>query len=181
MSVIISTFMMVSNINYRVNADDEVITEETLETVETVEEVVDVVEGANLQLGKWNEGDVTNFDGKIKSRLQYVVNKNPLTTKVFDNQEIISDYHDNLWTDHSYFTSLHKYNFKSDLNESDDVYHLMMTTREGNYRYAVPRAKYQTWGNRIRGKYMLCTIESAAPEVEASIKYIITKFRTSWS
>lgn len=148
---------------------------------ETVEEVVDVVEGANLQLGKWNEGDVTNFDGKIKSKLQYVVNKNPLTTKVFDNQEIISDYHDNLWTDHSYFTSLHKYNFKSDLNESDDVYHLMMTTREGNYRYAVPRAKYQTWGNRIRGKYMLCTIESAAPEVEASIKYIITKFRTSWS
>lgn len=148
---------------------------------ETVEEIVDVVEGANLQLGKWNEGDVTNFDGKIKSRLQYVVNKNPLTTKVFDNQEIISDYHNNLWTDHSYFTSLHKYNFKSDLNESDDVYHLMMTTREGNYRYAVPRAKYQTWGNRIRGKYMLCTIESAAPEVEASIKYIITKFRTSWS
>lgn len=148
---------------------------------ETVQEVKYVTSGANLQLGKWNEGDVTNFDGKIKSRLQYVVNKNPLTTKVFDNQEIISDYHDNLWTDHSYFTSLHKYNFKSDLNESDDVYHLMMTTREGNYRYAVPRAKYQTWGNRIRGKYMLCTIESAAPEVEASIKYIITKFRTSWS
>lgn len=149
---------------------------------ETIEEVVDVVEGANLQLGKWNEGNVTNFDGKIKSKLQYVVNKNPLITKVFDNQEIVSSYLPDIeGPDKAWFSENHTYSWKTDLNAAEDVYYLQMTNREGNYRFAIPRANNAAFGNRIRGKYMICSIEDTAPEVDASISYIITKFRTSWS
>jgi len=133
-----------------------------------------------------------NTDGKIMSAyLQYVVNKNVLTTKTFDNQEIVTvnilggsgienaedkPYKD----DKSYFTANHNYTWKTELNESQSG-ELNMTLREGNYRYAIPRAGDASYGNRIRGKYMVCSIEDTAPNCDASISYIITKFRTSWS
>ena len=134
----------------------------------------------------------TNTDGKIMSAyLQYVVNKNVLTTKTFDNQEIVTvnilggsgienaedkPYKD----DKSYFTANHNYTWKTELNESQSG-ELNMTLREGNYRYAIPRAGDASYGNRIRGKYMVCSIEDTKPNCDASISYIITKFRTSWS
>ena len=56
-----------------------------------------------------------------------------------------------------------------------------MTDREGNFRYSIPRANNALYGDRIRGKYMLCTIEGTSPQYDFSISYIITKFRTSWA
>jgi hypothetical protein len=56
-----------------------------------------------------------------------------------------------------------------------------MTLREGNYRYAIPRASQVGYGDRIRGKYMICSMEDTYPDYDASITYILTKFRTSWA
>lgn len=138
--------------------------------------------GDYMQIGKWDEGDVTDFyDNKLKTKIVYVVNKNPLTTKVFDNQELGSYYRNDVFTDDSYFYLNHVYKWKSDLNETLNIYDLPMTTREGNYRFAIPRADGRNWGNRIRGKYMICSIEDRNPNKDVSLSYILTKFRTSWS
>ena len=144
--------------------------------------LLDTYKDEPLLLGKWNEGNVSNFDGKINTYIEYVVNKNPLVTKVFDNQEIVSSYLPDIeGPDKAWFSENHTYSWKTDLNAAEDVYYLQMTNREGNYRFAIPRANNAAFGNRIRGKYMICSIEDTAPEVDASISYIITKFRTSWS
>ena len=56
-----------------------------------------------------------------------------------------------------------------------------MTLREGNYRYSIPRANDAEYGGRIRGKYMVCDIATKNPNYKASLSYVITKFRMSWS
>ena len=135
-----------------------------------------------MLLGKWNEGTVSSFDGTITTYLEYVVNKNPLVTKVFDNQEIVSVYKPYIpGPDLPWLSVDHTYSWKTNLNAAEDVYYLRMTNREGNYRFAIPRADNVAYGGRIRGKYMICSIEDTAPQVDASITYVITKFRTSWS
>jgi len=145
-----------------------------------------------LRVSKYDDsGSTTNTDGNLMNAyLQYVVNKNVLSTKVFDNQELVTvnipggagierNEQRNKDTD-SYFTQHHEYKWETDLNNSDTE-ELAMTLREGNYRYAIPRANNSSVGNRIRGKYMVCSIEDTNPNCDASISYIITKFRTSWS
>ena len=145
-----------------------------------------------LRVSKYDDSDsTTNTDGNLMNAyLQYVVNKNVLSTKVFDNQELVTvnipggagierNEQRNKDTD-SYFTQHHEYKWETDLNNSDTE-ELAMTLREGNYRYAIPRANNSSVGNRIRGKYMVCSIEDTNPNCDASISYIITKFRTSWS
>lgn len=145
-------------------------------------------------VSQWNaiqEDTPRGLSGEIlKTKLQYVVNKQPTITKVFDNQEIVTANKVLQYTlepthidELAYFSKNHNYKWFTDLQESD-VYTLenQMTLREGNYRYAVPRAKGNVeYGNRMRGKYMVCNIECDKPDYDASITYIITKFRTSWS
>lgn len=151
-----------------------------------------------LQIGQWNaynkEYDDFPFDGNDKpvlhALLRYVVNKSALITKVFDNQEIVTvnqpyknDVQNSGLEDNSrqpYFKTDHEYQWTSDLrhSESDD---LDMTYREGNYRYAIPRQNNADYGDRMRGKYLICDIKSINPDHDASISYILTKFRASWS
>lgn len=139
----------------------------------------------NLQIAKWNEvnNNITtswNASDILPMYLSYVVNTNPLNTKVFDNQEIVSS---NSLSSTKYNKSIFenlKYTFDTDLNNSS-VDTLSMTDREGNFRYSIPRANNALYGDRIRGKYMLCTIEGTIPQYDFSISYIITKFRTSWA
>ena len=139
----------------------------------------------NVVLGEWNRGSATSFDGKLKCKLQYIVNKSPLVTKVFDDQEIVSytrhDQNDNYVDNGLYFTNNHQYEWTTDLKQKAKSDNLKMTAREGNYRYAVPRDDNKEYGNRLRGKYMICTIEDSDPRIDASITYIITKFRASWN
>lgn len=115
--------------------------------------------------------------------IEYVVNKNPITTKVFDNQEIMSpctlEYPEveDRW---SFFSRTHSYEWKTDLNRSSSDLHDDITLRENNYRFAIPRAD-GLYGNRIRGKYMIASIYNDKPYKGCGIQYILTKFRTSWT
>lgn len=51
---------------------------------------------------------------------------------------------------------------------------------ENNHRFVIPRAD-GLFGNRARGKVMICSIEDIKPNPAMAIQYIITKYRQSWS
>jgi hypothetical protein len=65
------------------------------------------------------------------------------------------------------------------LNDAESTLENEITLREGNYRYSIPRATNEPYGDRVRGKYMICSIEDTEPDYDSSISYIITKFRGS--
>lgn len=137
-----------------------------------------------LNIYKWNEltdgKSVDTSNNVIPTYVQYVVNKYPTTTKVFDNQEIVSsELYGTDSYDKEYFNTDHSYSWETDLNETYTS-DLKYTDREGNFRYAIPRCGNNAYGNRVRGKYMICTIQDNANHYDTSISYIITKFRQSW-
>ena len=144
----------------------------------------------NIQIYQWNqisgEKAVDTSNNVLRTYVQYVVNKNPLTTKTYDNQEIItSELSGYSSFDKQYFNTNHKYTWETDLNYSETD-NLEYTDREGNFRYCVPRALDEdgnivSYGNRMRGKYMICSIEDKENKYNTSISYIITKFRQSWT
>lgn len=137
--------------------------------------LTDINDGS-LNINQWN---VQN--GEIGDTiLRYVVNAQPLITKVFDNQEIVTE---NPILEQQYSTF--DFTWTTDLMSTSKP--ISTTGREGNFRYAVPRSGNELYGNRMRGKYMIC--EMVGPSIflngskfrDVSISYIITKFRRSCS
>lgn len=120
----------------------------------------------------------------ISSYIQYVVAQQPLITKVFDNQEIVT--YENLQTDNTiydeddYFSKHHNYTWKTESQEIKSDLYQQITLRENNHRFSIPRAD-GLFGNRARGKVMLCSIEDTKPNPTVAVQYIITKYRQSWS
>lgn len=116
--------------------------------------------------------------------VQYVVAQQPLVTKVFDNQEIVT--YENLQANSpicdegDYFSINHNYTWKTESQEISSTLEGQITLRENNHRYAIPRAG-GLFGNRPRGKVMLCSIEDIKPNPAVAIQYIVTKYRQSWS
>ena len=120
----------------------------------------------------------------LSSYVKYVVAQQPLITKVFDNQEIVTyenlqlqdvirDYDD-------YFSKNHKYTWQTESQKIESSLEEQITLRENNHRFAIPRAD-GLFGNRARGKVMICSIEDIKPNPVMAIQYIITKYRQSWS
>ena len=140
---------------------------------------------SGIAIAQWNcsEGSTPKgFSGVMEAYLKYVVNNNPLTTKVFDNQEIVTQSILGNRDDYdTYFSKNHNYTFTTDLISSSSTLEDEMTLREGNYRYAIPRStSEQKFGLRMRGKYMQCEITNTLPSINTGIQSIITKFRQSW-
>lgn len=120
----------------------------------------------------------------LSSYIKYVVAQQPLITKVFDNQEIVTyenlqlqdvirDYDD-------YFSKNHKYIWQTESQKIESSLEEHVILRENNHRFAIPRAD-GLFGNRARGKVMICSIEDVKPNPAMAIQYIITKYRQSWS
>lgn len=143
-----------------------------------------------LGIHKWNtltnDRAVDTQGNVLQTYVQYVINQAPLTTKTFDNQEIVtSELPGYKSFDKNYFSTNHTYTWETDLNYSE-TNDLEYTDREGNFRYAIPRALDEEgnqvpYGNRMRGKYMICSITDKENKYDTSISYIITKFRQSWT
>lgn len=141
-----------------------------------------------LRVGQWgveNEYSTTWDNAALRTYLSYVVNEQPLETKVFDNQEIIMPYmlqpvgkRNDI---DSYFSKNHLYTWRTETMATDSNLEDQMTLRENNYRYAIPRAYDELYGNRMRGKYLVCSIFDIKPRTNAGIQHIFTKFRISWS
>lgn len=151
-------------------------------------------------ISQWNcsrDKKPRNFDGKILNMyVSFVVNKQPVSTKVFDNQEIVTvnKYYSKGLEDNrygysisnnidksAYFSRHHKYSWTTDINKTSSTLENEITLREGNYRYSIPRVNNSEFGGRIRGKYMICEIDDTNPTLDASMSYVITKFRASWT
>lgn len=119
----------------------------------------------------------------LSSYVEYVVAQQPLITKVFDNQEIVT--YENLQTqdiydEDDYFSKNHKYVWQTESQKIESSLEEQVTLRENNHRFAIPRAD-GLFGNRARGKVMICSIEDTKPNPAMAIQYIITKYRQSWS
>ena len=119
----------------------------------------------------------------IKCYVKYTVNQQPLVTKIFDNQSIITQ--ENLqgrpvYDKDDYFSIDHKYTWETPMIKSASTLENSITLRENNHRFAIPRAG-GLYGDRIRGKYMVCEITSEKPRYTAAIQFITTKYRLSWS
>ena len=120
----------------------------------------------------------------LSSYVKYVVAQQPLVTKVFDNQEIITyenlQLQDVIYDEDDYFSKNHKYVWQTESQKIESNLEEQITLRENNHRFAIPRAD-GLFGNRARGKVMICSIEDAKPNPAMAIQYIITKYRQSWS
>lgn len=140
-----------------------------------------------LDVAQWdayNEYTRTWDNEILYSSILYIVNKQPLVTKVFDNQEIVTHCDECKLADISnpYFQMHHKYTWETDYTKADNTLEDQITMREHNYRFAIPREiNSGLYGSRMRGKYLLCSITNEKPNTSVAVQYILTKFRTSWS
>ena len=120
----------------------------------------------------------------LSSYVKYVVAQQPLITKVFDNQEIVTyenlQLQDTIRDDDDYFSKNHKYTWQTESQKIESNLEEQITLRENNHIFAIPRAD-GLFGNRARGKVMICSIEDIKPNPAMAIQYIITKYRQSWS
>lgn len=120
----------------------------------------------------------------LSSYIKYVVAQQPLITKVFDNQEIVTyenlQLQDVIYDYDDYFSKNHKYTWQTESQKIESSLEEQITLRENNHRFAIPRAD-GLFGNRARGKVMICSIEDVKPNPAMAIQYIITKYRQSWS
>ena len=120
----------------------------------------------------------------LSSYVKYVVAQQPLVTKVFDNQEIITyenlQLQDVIHDKDDYFSKNHKYTWQTESQKIESSLEKQITLRENNHRFAIPRAD-GLFGNRARGKVMICSIEDVKPNPTMAVQYIITKYRQSWS
>lgn len=120
----------------------------------------------------------------LSSYVKYVVAQQPLVTKVFDNQEIVTyenlQLQDVIYDQDDYFSKNHKYTWQTESQKIESSLEEQITLRENNHRFVIPRAD-GLFGNRARGKVMICSIEDVKPNPAMAIQYIITKYRQSWS
>ena len=120
----------------------------------------------------------------LSSYVKYIVAQQPLVTKVFDNQEIVTyenlQLQDVIHDEDDYFSKNHKYVWQTESQKIEANLEEQITLRENNHRFAIPRAD-GLFGNRARGKVMICSIEDIKPNPAMAIQYIITKYRQSWS
>lgn len=120
----------------------------------------------------------------LSSYVKYVVAQQPLITKVFDNQEIVTyenlQLQDVIRDNDDYFSKNHKYTWQTESQKIESSLEEQITLRENNHRFVIPRAD-GLFGNRARGKVMICSIEDIKPNPAMAIQYIITKYRQSWS
>lgn len=120
----------------------------------------------------------------LSSYVKYVVAQYPLVTKVFDNQQIVTyenlQLQDVIYDQDDYFSKNHKYTWQTESQKIESSLEEQITLRENNHRFVIPRAD-GLFGNRARGKVMICSIEDIKPNPAMAIQYIITKYRQSWS
>lgn len=147
-----------------------------------------IYNGKTYKYNYLNNKEITNL--LYPTILQFVVNKIPTNTKVFDNQKIVTlkrkyeDMYNNSFDFAEQFMKNKKYKFTTDIQDCEfSTNKEYITDREGNIQYAIPRFKRGdiAYGNRLRGKWMEVKITDNKPRIDFSISNIITTFRQSIS
>lgn len=116
-------------------------------------------------LYKYNDNVTNNNfgDTPLPIKLKYIVNKDYLRTKVFDNLEFTG------YLDKDNLT----FNFEADGIQSKELKGTDLSDRENNYRGAIPRVNTEElFANRMRGRVLYCTIDYALGNSENT--FIVT-------
>ena len=127
--------------------------------------------------------------------VQFVVNNNVNTTKVFDNQQIIyANRRDRNSLEKPNFFDEKNISFMTDLSDTEHYYdnvHTFLTDREGVISYPIPRVGFEGktssdiynegYGQRLRGKWMVETYSDYNTSKESTINNFITKTRQSYN
>lgn len=178
-SVVFNEYIQAFSAIYKLKIHDAVVLPNVIYTINHGDD-------NGLTFGKYNvknEDNPTDAVGNyISTYLQYVVNKQPMYTKVYDNQEIVSNNPNEFIAENG-----HKYEWETELPgkhaELDNINQTksIFTYREGNIRYAIPRANDAEYSERLRGKYMTASIYKDIADYDETLSYIITRFRISWA
>lgn len=110
--------------------------------------------------------------------LQFVVNQDPSTTKVFDDQKIVTI--KNVKNEMPEYVNNLTFSFETDIDSTDNSVEAS-SNREGNIQYPIPRTSAEIYGDRLRGKWMKVEITNDNPTEDFAISHIITKFRQSFN
>ena len=127
--------------------------------------------------------------------VQFVVNNNVNTTKVFDNQQIIyANRRGRNSLEKPDFFNEKNISFMTDLSDTEHYYddvHTFLTDREGVISYPIPRVGFEGktssdiynegYGQRLRGKWMVETYIDSSTSKESTINNFITKTRQSYN
>ena len=141
----------------------------------------------NNTIHEWNqnEGGIEIFGHRIFPYLKYVVNKNQIYTKVFDNQEfggrIYGGGDVRTFTEDNPALKALTFKFSTPLKQYGEITGDLIDNTEYNYRFAIPRHNNAEYGDRLRGKTMQCELQSSSNDYDFSLQWIKTKFRISWS
>ena len=111
--------------------------------------------------------------------LKYIVNEKHNYVKVYDNANVgMGELF--FYVDHHVTTeNADKLKFKFNTLGQSSECEKNITSREYDLRFAIPRSGNAEYGGRMRGKTMQCELTSSSANF--SIRYIITKYRISWS
>lgn len=129
---------------------------------------------------RWCDDGETSTNDTDTARLHFVVNPNPSTTKVFDNQQIVFPQLYNTTSSHTKQTADYdnfNCNLYTDLDEAGMVDEY--TNREGNICFPIPRCADGI--RRLRGKWMIEELLMDSNDNDHAISHIITKFRQSYN
>ena len=120
------------------------------------------------------------FDKKVYPAVKYVVNDANMYQKVFDNQMFGGRFYqgDVRYLTFEFDTPLMQHSLQRGDTQTTD--------REYDYRLAIPRngadEEHEVeYGDRMRGKTMVCEIKSDNNDLDFSLQYVITKYRISWT
>lgn len=165
---------------------------------------INIKEMEATQYNFLSKGDVSDY--LHPARLSFLVNIAPDTTKVFDNQKIVTakrkSYNS---SDEQEYTKNYmlnkKYTFTTDIHDTEwnqfNGASEAITDREGNILYTIPRYGNDVkWGSRLNGKWMKVDLDMMLDyqvtdqsdqtetkyrlEDDKPISQIITKFRRSY-
>ena len=129
---------------------------------------------------RWCDNDETPTTDDNTAELHFVVNPNPSTTKVFDNQQIVFPQLYNTTSSHAEQTANYD-NFDCNLYTDLDRAGIVdeYTNREGNICFPIPRCADGI--RRLRGKWMIEEMLMNSNNGDHAISHIITKFRQSYN
>lgn len=143
------------------------------------------------RVSRWNvydtvRGALDENGNRLTPYLKYVVNKNALYTKVFDNAEFSGRiYGGSTQNKRTYENSKPldniTMNFSTPLKQHSTLTGDQIDNREYNFRYAIPRDDGQEYGGRMRGKTMQVEMQSSSNLYDFSLQNMTTKYRISWA
>ena len=117
------------------------------------------------------------FDYEIHPYVKYIVNKVFQSPKTFDIQTMGLSTNNKDAIKLNYYTKNTNTSTYQTSNTTGDY----ITNREYDYRVDIPRNDNADYGQRMRGKTLVCEIEQSGLDNDFSLLYIITKYRISWS